>query len=233
MAENKKSFILYADIIHTVRKMPKEKAGELFMTILSYVNDEDPTVEDLLVEVAFEPIKQQLKRDLKKWEDFKEKQSLNGKKGGRPHKGLAITETEGNPNNPTLLDESQKSLNVNVNVNDTVNDNVSNDIVANATKKIKSIETFEKRQQDFYNSIAQYAGIYPKEMMAAFYNYWREPNKSKTKMRFELEKTWDLNLRLQKWANNNFKHISNGPKPINGSDKPGTSTARVEAARAW
>ncbi len=231
MAENKKSFILYADIIHTVKKMPKEKAGELFMTILSYVNDEDPTVDDLLVEVAFEPIKQQLKRDLKKWEDFKEKQSLNGKKGGRPHKGLVITESEENPNNPSLLDESQKSLNVNVNVNANVTDTVNNDFVANATKKIKSIETFEKRESNFYDSIAAYAGTFPKEMLRDFYNYWREPNKSKTKMRFELEKTWDLNLRLQKWSNNNFKPLSNGKAPITtltqDTAKPGSVRAAI------
>ena len=118
MAENKKSFILYADMIHTVRKMPTDKIGELFLTILAYVNDENPVTEDLLVEVAFEPIKQQLKRDLKRWEEYREKQSLNGKKGGRPKKSH---DKEVNPKNPTLLNESQKSLNVNVNVNDTVN----------------------------------------------------------------------------------------------------------------
>jgi uncharacterized membrane protein YgaE (UPF0421/DUF939 family) len=41
-----------------------------------------------------------------------------------------------------------------------------------------------------------------KEMVRAFFDYWREPNKSNTKMRWELEKTWDLNLRLKKWQNN-------------------------------
>ena len=56
MAENKKSFVLYADLIHTVKKMPKEKAGELFLTILSYVNDEQPVVDDMLVDLVFEPI---------------------------------------------------------------------------------------------------------------------------------------------------------------------------------
>ena len=36
-----------------------------------------------------------------------------------------------------------------------------------------------------------------------FLSYWTEPNKSKTYMRWELEKTWDLNLRLKRWQNNN------------------------------
>ena len=42
MAENKKSFILYCDLIHTIEKMPNEKAGELFKHILMYVNDKNP-----------------------------------------------------------------------------------------------------------------------------------------------------------------------------------------------
>ncbi len=113
MAENKKSFILYTELIHTVRKLSKQKAGELFMTILSYVNDENPTVIDPMVDLVWEPIKHNLKRDLGRWEKFKEKQAENGKLGGRPPK----EKTQTNPNNPGLLEETQKSLNVNANVN--------------------------------------------------------------------------------------------------------------------
>jgi ribosomal protein L11 len=68
MATDKKSFILYCDLIHTVNKLPDETAGKLLKHILAYVNDLNPETEDLLVEVAFEPIKQVMKRDLKKWE---------------------------------------------------------------------------------------------------------------------------------------------------------------------
>ena len=90
MAENKKSFILYSDLIHTVSKLPNDKAGELFKHILAYVNDENPVSEDLIIQIAFEPVKLQLKRDLKKWESYIEKQSENGKKGGRPPKADEI-----------------------------------------------------------------------------------------------------------------------------------------------
>ena len=107
-----------------VRKLPPDKAGALFLTILEYVNDQDPIVDDILVEVAFEPIRQQLKRDLQKWDEFRQRQSENGKRGGRPTKA---NETETNPKNPTLFLESQKSLNANVtvNANVTATDNVN------------------------------------------------------------------------------------------------------------
>ncbi len=78
MAENKNSFILYGDMIHTVRKMPKGKQADLFMTILRYVNDENPVVEDLIVSLVWEPIKQQLKRDLVKYKGTVDKKSLAG-----------------------------------------------------------------------------------------------------------------------------------------------------------
>jgi len=81
MAEQKKSFILYVDLIHTIEKLPNEDAGELFKHILRYVNDKNPTTENILVDVTFEPIKQQLKRDLKAWEGSKEEKSIAGIKG--------------------------------------------------------------------------------------------------------------------------------------------------------
>lgn len=126
MAENKKSFVLYADMIHTVKKMPKAKQAHLFLTILEYVNDLDPEVDDLIVSLVWEPIKQQLKRDLKKYEDYKAKQAENGKLGGRPKK---IEKPKRTQKTQAFISETQKSLNdnVTVNVNDTVivTDNVN------------------------------------------------------------------------------------------------------------
>ena len=81
MADNKKSFLLYCDLIHTVQKLSDEQAGKLFKHVLEYVNDLNPTTEDLLTEVCFEPIKQSLKRDLQKYEQIRKKKSEAGKKG--------------------------------------------------------------------------------------------------------------------------------------------------------
>ncbi len=80
MAENKKSFLLYCDVIHTTDKLSDEQAGKLFKHILAYVNDLNPETNDLLIEVAFEPIKQSLKRDLKKYEGIRAKNKENALK---------------------------------------------------------------------------------------------------------------------------------------------------------
>jgi hypothetical protein len=46
---------------------------------------------------------------------------------------------------------------------------------------------------------------YDKKILEGFIDYWTEPNKSKTKMKFELNQTWATNLRLKNWAANQKK----------------------------
>jgi hypothetical protein len=41
-------------------------------------------------------------------------------------------------------------------------------------------------------------------MINDFYKYWTEPNKSNTKFKQELEKTWSVERRLETWSKNDF-----------------------------
>ena len=79
MADGKKSFLIYCDVYHTVKKLSDIQAGQLFKHILSYVNDENPQTNDTIIDLVFEPIKQSLKRDLRKYEEIREKRSIAGK----------------------------------------------------------------------------------------------------------------------------------------------------------
>lgn len=99
---------------------------------------------------------------------------------------------------------------------------------AKAPTPPKSIVTFEDRRGKFYAAVAEFKDIYPKEMLRAFFDYWQEPNRSKTKMRYELEKTWELSRRLTTWANNDFKSKSYGNATSSKSVKLGTSDARLQ-----
>ena len=80
MAQEKKSFLLYVDLIHTMEKLNDEQTGRLFKHILRYVNDLDPEPQDQFTEVVFEPIKQCLKRDLIKYEGIRERNKENANK---------------------------------------------------------------------------------------------------------------------------------------------------------
>ena len=132
MAEDKRSFLIYADLIHTVKKLSKEQEGELFNIILDYVNDVNdgnPIINDLLIELVFEPIKQQLKRDLRKWDTKIQKRSEAGKIGGIKSGEARKTakQNEANEANASHAkqNEANEAVNVTVTVNDTVTDTVT------------------------------------------------------------------------------------------------------------
>jgi len=80
MAENKKGFILYADQKLIFDLLTNDEAGILIKHIFSYVNDENPELNDRLIDMAFNPIKLQLKRDLVKYEGIRERNSVNARK---------------------------------------------------------------------------------------------------------------------------------------------------------
>ncbi len=117
MAEGKKSFVLYSDFSHLFSELSDEEAGKLIKHIFSYVNDEDPQTDNRIVNLAFQPIKQQLKRDLLHWNNIKEKRSEAGKasvqaKKERLTKSTSVESVQQTSTNSTVND------NVNVNVNE-------------------------------------------------------------------------------------------------------------------
>jgi hypothetical protein len=60
------------------------------------------------------------------------------------------------------------------------------------------------RKLKFADTLKPFLDKYGKEMIRKFYDYWTEPNKSNTKFKQELQKTWDVKRRLDSWSSNNF-----------------------------
>lgn len=71
----------------------------------------------------------------------------------------------------------------------------------------------EPRRQAFIKGLGKYQGLYSNDMLNDFYAYWTEPNKSLTKMRFELQPTFDICRRLKTWARNNFNKYDRQQPP--------------------
>lgn len=158
MAEDKKSFVAYADWQSQFNLLSDDEAGRLIKHLFSYVNDENPefSASDRLLIMAFEPIKNQLKRDLKKYETIKKRRSDAGKKSAELRsksveqeltKSTSVEFVKQESTNPTVnvTDTVNGNGNVNVNVNgtDTVTDNDFKGLLgAEAQKKSKA--DFEK-----------------------------------------------------------------------------------------
>tara|TARA_R100000900_G_scaffold63857_4_gene51209 strand:- start:2400 stop:3068 length:669 start_codon:yes stop_codon:yes gene_type:complete len=99
--------------------------------------------------------------------------------------------------------KKQKTINKNNN-----NNNNKNNISNRRDKFVFEVLTFD----------------YEESVLNSFIDYWTEPNKSNTKMKYELNKTWETKRRLKTWANNQKKW-----------DKPKTKTmSKLDAQiNAW
>ncbi|MDR2223582.1 MAG: DUF6291 domain-containing protein [Flavobacteriaceae bacterium] len=136
MAEDKKSFVGYSDWISTFDMLSNEEAGKLIKHLLAYVNDKNPDdLEDRVLKVAFEPIKQQLKRDLKKYQKIREKRVNAGKLGGQQRANNQASQANATGSKQT---QANQAVNDNVNVTVNVNDNVIKDISEDISKTINS-----------------------------------------------------------------------------------------------
>ena len=125
MAENKKGFILYADQKELFTQLSDEQAGKLIKHIFRYVNDENPVSEDVIINIAFTPIKQHLKRDLDKFNETKERRSKAGKIG-MANRWQSIT----NDNNVIpVITKHNKRLQSITKITDNDNDNDNDNIL--------------------------------------------------------------------------------------------------------
>jgi|TARA_R100000084_G_scaffold38927_1_gene15659 type III secretory pathway component EscV len=175
--KGKKSFIMYADYIHTFNILNDEKAGRLIKTIFSYVNDENPQIDEEVLQVAFEPIKQQLKRDLKGWENKKSKRVEAGRLGGLAKANNAKQSKA----NLTVND----SVNVNVTVNDSVN-KINNHIINDFNtvfNGIKKARVFPNKLQKKYKELIK-EGFTLKMVLSAMQNAKQDQFHKDTNFRY-------------------------------------------------
>ena len=77
--------------------------------------------------------------------------------------------------------------------------NISKDILKKKSRITALSLSFEQRKDIFIEQVAPYTETYGASMIVDFIAYWTEPNRSQTKMRYELERTWDVERRLSTW----------------------------------
>lgn len=161
--EGKKSFLLYCDQIGLFKKLPDEQAGKLIKIIFEYVNDLNPEINDVLLDVAFDPIKLQLKRDLQKWEGIKDDRSNSGKLGNlkRWHPKIYDKVVAGKITLDEGLSLSQMVANgrtaikgiANIAVNDTVTVNDTKDLEGEFTNSPLPLTQRYRKFIEFFNMV--------------------------------------------------------------------------------
>lgn len=169
--DGKKSFVAYLEWGNIFSMLSDEEAGKLVKHLFSYVKDENPELNDRLLQVSFEPIKLQLKRDLKKWELLKAERSKAGK--------ISAEKRKQTPTNPTSVEcviqtPTNPTVNVNVNANVDVN------------KEQTTFFAMEQRKKDFWDKIYVFINKYDEAFLKRFFEYYTTPlTNEPNKMAFE------------------------------------------------
>jgi len=204
MAEKRDSMIFYRSFYEAIRELSKEQQGEIYNAIFSYGLDFlEPELKGIS-KTIWTLIKPQIDANIKRYNNGKVEKTKQTKSKTEAKQKQEISKTEAN-------------VNVNVNVNENNNSNLN----------VKSINIIEDRKLKFDESLKIYLDEYGREMTNQFFKYWTEPNKTNTKLKFELEKTWSVKLRLERWAKNN-KNFKNG----NNGNKQETADERLQAAKS-
>ena len=225
------TFVYYRSFYEATKLLDNDDFAEITRAICEYaLNGNEPSIEGVPM-VVFKLIKPQI--------DANNAKFLNGGKGGgfgqlggRPRKETP-TKPQQNPKetpkkpqqNPkeTPNEECIMSNEECIMSNDNIvsSEKTKKNIGADAPTNKKSIDEIEidleKRNTAFYNTLVPFIETYGKEMLRDFYNYWSEPQKSRKKMRFELEKTWEVKRRLEAWNNRQIQK-NNGSNRKNDQD---------------
>ena len=175
----KKSFLLHIDSLIVLPEMSNEQAGIFIKAIYHYQMTGELIELDFGLKMAITPFINQFKRDNEVYESTVNKRRIAGAKGGKQKVANA---------SKSKHKVAKVADNDNDNVNDNKNKNKNNNI--------------EERKLKFADTLKPFIDKFGRPMVNDFYRYWTQPNNSNTKFKRELEKTWDLSLRLDTWARN-------------------------------
>lgn len=90
-----------------------------------------------------------------------------------------------------------------------INSNTKNSLITVCNWKSYQMDTKPKKKRNletvankFLVELSAFKDRYDDELLEAFFDYWTEPNRSKTKLKYELQKTFDIGRRLKTWQKN-------------------------------
>lgn len=136
------------------------------------------------------------------------KQFNNGNKGGAPIGNNNASKDKNNPkttqNQPKINPKSTRPIQNKDMDKDMDKDKDMNDNKETDAKKDELSLSLSDRKEAFLKELEQYREEYEADMLNDFFEYWTEPNKSQTKMRFEAQKFFKTKSRLNAWKNRKF-----------------------------
>ena len=203
--------------MNAIAGLPNDVRLEIYDAIVEY--GLSGTIGELkpMATMAINFVKNDIDRDRERYDEAIRQRVEAGKRSAEARKATKANEvqrdsTEGNEIQRPLTAVNERSSSLEVvqrdstegNYNVYVNDNVIEEKEPKGSKK-KAASAAERAEvviKAATDALAEevMATSYPDEMKEKFIAYWTEPNKSRTRVRYQMEKTWDTSRRLALWA---------------------------------
>ena len=189
MSENKQrdTFIFYRSFKESMNDLSDADKLIMYEAISDYSLDMKEPELTGFPKALFSLIRPVLDANTKRWQ--------NGCKGGASSESLKgnqnarkRTKNEPDSNQKRTKNKANKDKDVDKDKN----------IDKEKIVKEKNI-SLSDRTEKFKEELTPFVEKYCKDMIFAFFDYWSEPDKTKTKMRCELQKTWSTAGRLRTW----------------------------------
>jgi len=193
MAEKKYNF--FESYHRALSRVPDDCYGRVVKAMSDYVfNGVEPNLTNTLDLLAWDLIKP----ILAKGEELSRIRANAGQAGGLHGKG--VSRNVGNDNakaNKSKSKAKQKQNNSGIGIGEGIGI-----IKENTDVSKKNDFSLEKAREEFKTSIKPYVGKYGNDMCNDFFEYWTEPTQNGKKMRYQLERTWEIGRRLARWNHN-------------------------------
>lgn len=206
-----RKYDIIKQLVSAISELPDDAQGRIFKASLAYMENGVEPQLDMVENAVFRCFKPRFDEVMEAEKMLSEKRSRCGRKGGRPKLKRHVQDIEEKANeskksncfSSTPARDNNISRDNNINNIQDIDINQERDKKESVGKKKAErtpMDLLEERKARFYDEIASYVDRYPREMLRSFFDYWSESNKSRTKMRYEMQPTWELSRRLSTWA---------------------------------
>ena len=212
-----------------VELLTDEQAGRLLKALFAFASGGSELALDQPTNVAFVAMRAYIEQNAQRYADICEKrrEAINARWERTKVDGKDTSDT--NEYNCILTNTSDTKAKAKAKANSIKEKEKREKTQIAATAVATLSEKKEVRAKEFYGSLVDYVGTYGAQMVREFYDYWTESNANGAKMRFEMEKVFDVGRRLATWANRDKQF--NTKKNEQRNYQSATERSRAEYAR--
>jgi hypothetical protein len=194
------SMVIYRSFFDAIKDLDKNTQAEVWNAVFEYGMNFKETDLQGVSKAIFTLIKPNIDANIRKYEN-----------GNKPKVKQEISKPEANTKLEVSKPEANTKAMYNVDVDKECIKVDAVCIIENENKNVNKKVDIESRKLAFAETIKNYIPEFDRVLLLDFYHYWSEENQTGTKMRYELEKTWNLAGRIRNWKKNESKFDKSKP----------------------